>query len=334
MYTPPFSVSAKSIRLISDISARLERYIIRMEQSGSLYLRRVNRIKTIQGSLAIEGNTFTESQITDVLEGKRVIAPRRELQEVRNAIKAYESFTSFDPFSKRDLLKAHGIMMEGLVDHPGYFRTGGVCVAGKEGIIHIAPPANRVSVLMGDLFEWLKQADDHMLVKSCVFHYEFEFIHPFDDGNGRIGRLWQSRILAEWNPVFEYVPVENLVYAHQREYYQAINRSTEESNSGIFTEFMLEIILKALDTRSSIQPDSVHDSAGFFVNDPINDPVNDPINQILSLISGKPDITYEGLAEKTGNSRATIKRKITALKKEGKLCRRGSNKTGFWEILP
>ena len=219
MYTPPFSISAKSINLIAEISSSLERYTLRMEQSDALLLRRVNRIKTIRGSLAIEGNTLTEAQVTAILEGKHIIAPLREIQEVRNAIKTYDRFSEWNPLSKTDMLEAHRLMMEGLIDEAGLFRHGGVGVFAGTEVIHLAPPADRVPFLIQDLLEWLEKSEDHPLVKSSVFHYEFEFIHPFADGNGRMGRLWQTLILSRWKPVFTYVPVETMVYAHQAEYY-------------------------------------------------------------------------------------------------------------------
>ena len=246
MYTPPFTISSRTIHLIADISALVERYAIRMEQEDALLLRKINRIKTIQGSLAIEGNTLSESQITDILDGKHIVAPIREIQEVRNAIKTYNSYHTFDPYSVDDLLIAHKVMMEALVDNAGHFRQGGVGVSAGTQLIHMAPPADRVPYLIKDLFEWLRKSDDHLLIKSCVFHYEFEFIHPFSDGNGRIGRLWQSLILGKLHPVFEHLPVENMVFANQQAYYNAINRSTDAVNSGIFIDFMLQEIYETL----------------------------------------------------------------------------------------
>ncbi|HPB83427.1 MAG TPA: Fic family protein, partial [Spirochaetota bacterium] len=194
-YKPPFTISATTIKLIADISAQIERYVIRMEQEDALLLRKINRIKTIHASLAIEGNTIPESLITDIIEGRHVAAPLREIQEVKNAIKTYDAFASLDPYNVKDLLKAHALMMDALVERPGHFRTGGVGVFAGDKSVHVAPPADRVPDLMKELFGWLKKSDDHLLIKSCVFHYEFEFIHPFIDGNGRIGRLWQSLIL-------------------------------------------------------------------------------------------------------------------------------------------
>jgi Fic family protein len=249
MYTPPFTISTKAINLIAGISAQVERYAIRLEHAEGLRLRKVNRIKTIQGSLAIEGNTLTEAQVADILEGKPVVAPIREIQEVRNAIKVYDLFEELNPFSTSDLKRAHGVMMEALVDDAGRFRRGGVGVVSGSRIIHVAPPAGRVPLLMQDLFEWLQNAEDHLLIRSCVFHYEFELIHPFSDGNGRMGRLWQSLILRKLHAVFAHLPVENMVFANQAGYYEAINRSTIETNGGIFADFMLQEIYNTLKNR-------------------------------------------------------------------------------------
>ncbi|MBQ1726474.1 MAG: Fic family protein, partial [Treponema sp.] len=252
MYTPPFTISANAINLISDISAKLERFAIRMEQKDGIKLRKVNRMKTIRGSLAIEGNSLSEEQVTAIIEGKHVLAPMQEVLEVRNAVKAYDSFMTFNPYDYKDLLKAHGIMAMGLVDNPGHFRKGGVCVAGKDGVSHIAPPADRLPFLIDDLFGWLKDSKDHILIKSSVFHYEFEFIHPFEDGNGRMGRFWQSRLLSEWNPVFANLPIENMIWENQAAYYNAIEESTDKNDSGIFVDFMLSIILNSLKEHDTV----------------------------------------------------------------------------------
>ena len=182
----------------------------------------------------------------DILDGKKVVAPLREIQEVKNAIATYDNFAKFNPFSIADLKKAHKLMMSGLVKNAGEFRNGGVGVFNGDQAVHIAPPAEHVDKLISNLFDWLKNADDHLLIRSCVFHYEFEFIHPFADGNGRIGRLWQSLILAKLSPIFQYLPVETMVHDNQHKYYKAFNDSSVAADSGIFIDFMLGEILKAL----------------------------------------------------------------------------------------
>jgi len=244
-YTPPFTLSAKSVSMIAEIAALSERLAIRMEQQDALRLRKINKVKTIQSSLAIEGNKLTESQVTAIMEGRKVVAPLREIQEVKNAIVAYDLYPELDPFSINDMLKAHEAMMIALVDDAGVFRSGGVGITDGVNVIHVAPPASRVPILMQDLFRWLKNAPDHLLVRSCVFHYEFEFIHPFSDGNGRMGRMWQSLILGKFHSFFRYLPVETMIHRNQQEYYNALNQSTENTDCGIFVEFMLEMIISS-----------------------------------------------------------------------------------------
>jgi Fic family protein len=245
-YTPPFTLNAEILGYVARICELMGRLSTTDEMAGMLRLRRINRIRTIQGSLAIEGNTLTESQITAILEGKRVIAPPREVQEVKNAICAYEHFPDWSSNKEENLLEAHRILMSGLTDDAGVYRSGGVGVMSGESVIHMAPPANRVQQLMADLLGWLSTAKIHPLVSSSVFHYEFEFIHPFSDGNGRMGRLWQSLILAKWNPVFAHLPVESLVFERQDAYYRALKESTLQSDSAPFIIFMLNSLYDAL----------------------------------------------------------------------------------------
>jgi Fic family protein len=245
-YQPPFSITPAIVTLVGKISEAVGRLTILNEQSKSLRLRRINRIRTIRGSLAIEGNQLTEAQITAILGGKRVVAPPREVQEVRNALAAYDRFDAWDPGAEKDLLEAHRILMSGLIDEAGNYRHGGVGVMEGSHVIHMAPPADRVPSLMGDLFRWLVASDAHPLITSSVFHYEFEFIHPFADGNGRMGRLWQSLILARWNALFADLPVENLVFEHQTEYYQALQESTRQTDCAPFIAFILSMILDAV----------------------------------------------------------------------------------------
>lgn len=332
MYQPPFRVSAKAINLIAHISALIERCAARLKQNDKLRLRRINRIKTIRSSLAIEGNRLSESEVRDVLEGKPVAAPPREIQEVKNAIAAYDLYPQLDAFKVEDMLKAHGVMMQALQDDAGHFRRGGVGVFSEDRAIHIAPPADRVPLLMNDLFEWLRHAEDHLLIRSCVFHYEFEFIHPFSDGNGRTGRLWQSLILGKLHPVFTHLPVENLVHANQEAYYDAIAQSSAQGDSSPFIDFMLQELYNALLNQANGVINGV-------INGTINGVINGKINgeetegKILKLLSKENTLTIAQLAEKLSMSTRQISRTITGLKKAGKLARNGSNKTGHWVVL-
>lgn len=322
MATPPFNISAEAINRIAEISALLERHNIALEGEHGLKLRKANRIKTIHSSLAIEGNTLSEDEVRDIINGKHVVAPIRQIQEVKNAIRVYDLYSQLNPFSEKDLLKAHSIMMEALTNDAGRYRSGGVGVFGETGLVHMAPPPQRVPELMGDLFAWLKKSKDHLLIRSCVFHYEFEFIHPFSDGNGRTGRLWQSLILGRLNPLFEYLPVENMVYANQQEYYNAIAASTSEGQSGPFIDFMLNEILKTLQKNIKEEvPNKIPDKVP-----------NKSELSILRLLTDNPRLTRVELAEKVGITENGVKKIITNMKAAGWIERKGSNKTGYWIV--
>ena len=315
---PPFTISAKAISMIAEISALIERYAIRLEQHDALKLRKANKIKTIQSSLAIEGNTLSENQVTDILDGKKVVAPLREIQEVKNAIATYDLFPQLDPFSVNDLLKAHGVMMSALVDEAGKFRHGGVGVFAGKQAVHIAPPAERVPGLIADLFDWLKHAEDHLLIRSCVFHYEFEFIHPFADGNGRMGRLWQSLILTRLNPVFQHLPVETMVHDNQQRYYQAINASTESGNSGVFIDFMLHELLQALKLHQK----------------PFSGGVNDGVNggvtpeDVSEFIRRNPGLRANAIAAALAIPVRSLERHLKHLREESVIEFRGAPRNG------
>lgn len=319
VYTPPFSVSAKAISLVAEISAMIERYAIRLERQDALRLRRANKIKTIHSSLAIEGNTLSESQVSDLLDGKRVMAPVRQIQEVKNAIATYDLIADLNPFDLKDLLSAHGTLMAALDDRAGKFRLGGVGVFSGEQCIHMAPPADRVSTLMTDLFRWLKKSEDHLLVRSCVFHYEFEFIHPFSDGNGRMGRLWQSLILGQWHEAFLALPVESMVHNNQQAYYDAINESTKCTDSGVFIDFMLTEIHEAL---KLYQREDVAQGGG------VNGGVSGGVNDVLNYIGANPNSRANAIAEALQIPLRTVERYLSQLKKGGKIEFRGAPRNG------
>ena len=250
-YQPPCTLTPVSLRLVAEIAEAIGRLSAQVASPAALRLRRINRIRTIQGSLAIEGNTLSEEQITAILDGKRVVAPPREIQEARNAIAAYDRFEQWQPQVEVDLLDAHRILMTDLLEEAGAYRRGGVGIIAGEQVIHMAPPPDRVPSLMQDLLHWLRTTEQHPLVASSGFHYEFEFIHPFADGNGRLGRLWQTLILFRWKPSFAHIPVESLVHEHQAEYYQALQRSTDQTDSSPFVEFMLKMILDAVSSAAT-----------------------------------------------------------------------------------
>jgi len=295
-YQPPYTITPAILNLVAEISESIGRLAILEEHNRNLRLRRINRIRTIQGSLAIEGNTLSEDQITAILEDKPVIAPPREVQEARNAIEAYEQFESWQATKKKDLLKAHQILMLGLIDDAGRYRNKGVGVMKGDKVIHMAPPADRVNKLMNDLFAWLKTSKEHPLIISSVFHYEFEFIHPFSDGNGRMGRLWQTLILSQWKAIFKHIPVESMVYANQADYYRAIKQSTEQSDSAPFIEFMLNRILEACNASAGKQSDQVSD----YVGDQVNDAVTDQVKVLLKALTNQPAMTASDLMKQLG----------------------------------
>lgn len=260
---PPFQITNKIIEDVAEISELTGRLSAYGHLSSNPNLRRTNRIRTIHGSLAIEQNTLSLEQVTAVLNGKHVLAPPKDIAEVKNAYEIYERLDELDPYSVDDLLIAHSIMMHGLVEESGVFRTRPVGVVDQKGhILHFGTLPQYVPDLVTGLLDWTKQSDLHMLIRSCVFHYELELIHPFADGNGRIGRLWHTLLLSKYNPAFAWLPVESIIHDRQQEYYDAINASNDMGESTVFIEFMLSAIKAALmeairtsDTTSDGKPD-------------------------------------------------------------------------------
>ena len=324
-YIPPYKVSGKAMNLIAEIAAAIERYRIILEGPDGVRLRKINHIRTIRGTTAIEGNTLTEEQITAILAGKRVSGPQCEIDEVKGAHAAYEAIESFNPYSIDDLLKAHGLMTKGLVDRPGKFRNCNVGVMdGAGNVVHMAPPFANVPSLVKDLFAWLADSEDPVLIKSCVFHYEFEFIHPFQDGNGRTGRYWQTAILGKWRSAFYAAPIENIVWENQSGYYLAIRRSTLLGNSEPFIDFMLERILQAIKGKGE-ELKNVGVNVGVKLSARERD--------LLELLRLDGTLTAARIAETYSISTRQAERLLTGLKKKGFLVRKGSDKGGHWEIV-
>ena len=247
MYQPPYTLTSKILKRIISVSSKLGEINAAHLNRPSLELRKRNRIRTIQSSLAIEGNTLSEAQITALFDNKRVIGPEREIVEVQNAIEVYNRLNEFKSSESKSFLLAHKILMGGLIDSAGKYRAESVGIVKGDAVAHLAPPANRVHPLMLDLFRYLKESEDVVLIKSCVFHYEMEFIHPFLDGNGRMGRLWQTIILMKEYPVFEFLPLETIIKDRQEMYYEALSVSDKSGESSQFIEFMLEVIEESLE---------------------------------------------------------------------------------------
>jgi len=312
-YEPPYTINSRIVHLISEISERITTLKHNTDRVTLPMLRRVNRIKTLTGTLEIEGNYIGEEKITAILDGKRVVGSKDELAEVKGAIKAYEQMESFTYSRLDDLLKAHKTMTSGLLDDAGMFRTVNVAVGQ-----HIAPPYAQIPTLMEQLFTWLAQSDEHVLIKSCVFHYEFEFIHPFRDGNGRMGRLWQSVILMAHNPLFAILPTESIVRDYQASYYKVIEVSTTQGESTPFIEFMLERILEAIE--------KVGNEVGNRVGN-----LTDNQQQIITAMKQTPKISAAKLSEIVGISKRKIEENVAKLKKMGIIERIGGTR-GHWKV--
>lgn len=252
MYEPPFTITNRIVSYVASISEKIGRITLLSDMEAKPHLRKNNRIKSIHSSLKIEANSLSLNQVRDVINGKLVLGEQKEIQEVKNAYDAYEKILELDPYSIDDLKKFHGIMTRYIVEESGDFRRGEEGVFNGEQCIFMAPPAQYVPQLMNELFGWRREAQTkvHPLVLSSVFHYEFVFIHPFSDGNGRMARLWHTAILSKWKPIFEYIPIESQVEKFQEDYYDAIARCHVEGESTFFIEFMLSQIDKILDELS------------------------------------------------------------------------------------
>lgn len=324
-YAPPYSITDKSLAAVAGISRLLGEFSAKERLSQNPRLRRINRIKSIHSSLAIENNTLSLDEITAVLDGKRVLAPPKDIHEAKNAYDAYEHLSELDPYSVEDLLRAHGFMMGGLIHDAGRFRSGNVGVFAGDVLIHAGTPARYVPSVMADLFGWLRETEAHPLISSSVFHFEFEYIHPFSDGNGRTGRLWQSLILQRWDPLFAWTPIETLIAEHQQEYYAALASSQRAADATDFVEFMLATIEETLAGQMN---EPVYGS----VFEPVK-PLGERHQEILLLLRSDPRATYDKLAAALGVSRSTVRRDLRLLEEAGRVSRIGSDKSGFWAVL-
>ena len=301
-YKPPFHMTDKMTFLIAEISEQVGRITVLQEGAVNPHLRRENRIRTIHSSLAIEHNSLSLDQVTAILDGKRVLGNPNEIREVQNAYEAYELMLQLDPASVNDLLKAHKLMMNGLVPENGRFRSGGVGVFDGDILIHMAPPASLVPEHIQNLFNWYQQSELHPLIKSAVFHYEFEFIHPFADGNGRIGRMWHSLLLGKWKNLFFWLPIEELIQSRQKEYYEALGTADSQADSAGFVELMLEII------RDSLKEVTVLSRSTDRASDQVTDQDKSPVERLL-LVLGDNTLSAIEIMEQLGLSHRPTFRK-------------------------
>lgn len=320
-----FVPSEKTLRLVMEIAAALERYRIVMEGPSGVYLRKLNHIRTIRGTTAIEGNTLSEEEVTAIIAGKRVAGSRREIDEIKGAHAAYSKISEFNPLDSSALLKAHAIMTKNLVKSPGKWRKCNVGVFNARGeAMHHAPPWDHVPFLMNDLFKWLKRSKEVPLVKSCIFHFVFETIHPFSDGNGRIGRFWQTVILGKWNSLFYALPIENMVLTHQRKYYKSLNESQKKSDAGAFVDFMLDMIFRTLKAKGDLKggKKKVVSKGG-----------KKTTEKLIEMMRKNPKVTLAEMVSELGISRSAIQKHILRLKDAQLLRRVGPDKGGEWRVV-
>ncbi|WP_062064656.1 Fic family protein [Cellvibrio sp. OA-2007] len=334
-YQPPFHLTHNMTKRVAEISELIGAW--KAVNQGALVpeLRRGNRIKTIQASLAVEQNTLSLEQVTAVLEGKTVLGLPREIQEVRNAFAAYEKLEHWQPQRLDDLLSAHRLLMHGLVDDAGHFRSGGSGIYQGQQLVHMAPPPSQVARLMENLFDWLSATEAHPLIASTAFHYEFEFIHPFSDGNGRMGRLWQTLILSSWQPLLAYLPVETVIKNRQQDYYRLLGEADKQADCSVFIEFLLQSIQESLHEAIALQNTTAPTKT------PVEAPVITPVKvrittetQILELLRLRPELSLSEVAATIGRSLRAVERAVSKLKNQNRLAYEGSKKDGKWKVLP
>lgn len=329
-YSPPFELSTQILNHVANISVLVGSWVVQHDRQPPS-LRRENRIKTIQASLAVEQNTLSLEQVTAVIDGKRVLGHPREVQEVVNAFAAYESLPKWQPHSLDDLCAAHQFLMQGLIAGAGHWRCGGAGIYRGNQLVHMAPPANQVPRLMKQLADWLASTNVHPLVASAAFHYEFEFIHPFADGNGRLGRLWQTLILSHWQPLFAYLPVETVIKDSQTAYYQALRDADQNSDCTPFIEFMLAAIETALQTAIYDNHSVREVEPEMRVKTRVEMRVKTP-EAILSLLQENPRQSLASVAQQLGVATSTVERAVAKLQQEGRLKRIGPRKGGTWHV--
>lgn len=330
-YQPPFTLTPAMLNLVVEIGELMGHWAAQSGRTSPL-LRKENRIRTIQASLAIEHNSLTTDQVTAIMEGKRVLAPEKDIQEVRNAIQAYEKMPGWKAGRQQDLLSAHRVLMMGLVDNPGKLRRGDVGIYRDNTLIHMASSASQVPRLIEDLLDWLQTTELHPLIASSVFHYEFEFIHPFSDGNGRMGRLWQTLILSQWRTELAWLPIETLIHHQQEAYYQILRQCDRESDCTAFIEFMLQNVAQALEEGLASTP-AVSEQMSGKMSEENSFYLTATERDILQLLDRQPAMTAVQLANNIGVTSRTIERYLKLLQDKSALRRVGPRKGGYWQVL-
>jgi Fic family protein len=335
-YSPPLTLTPALLNQVAAIAEGLGRWSAIQERTPSPRLRRENRIHTIQASLAIEQNSLSLEQVTALFEGKRVIGPARDIQEVRNAISAYQALPRWNPFNQQHLLEAHGLLMAGLMERPGRFRTSGVGIYRGKELVHMAPSASRVPALVADLLNWLKKTDWHPLLASCVVHYELEFIHPFADGNGRLGRLWQTLTLSRWNPLLAWLPIEEVIRARQQGYSNSLGQADQQGELEPFVSYLLAAIGDALE--DALRPQATS-PAGSEMDSEIGSELgpekpSQREAELLELLRAQPRLSAREIGERLGISQRAVEKHLAALQRQGRLRRLGSPRSGSWQLLP
>jgi Fic family protein len=323
LYSPPLTLNPALLNRVAAIAEALGRWCARQDAMPSPRLRRENRIHTIQASLAIEQNSLSLEQVSALFDGQRVLGPARDIQEVRNAIAAYDALPRWNPANPQHLLQAHGLLMAGLIDAPGRFRSGGVGIDRGDELVHMAPPASRVPALVSDLLAWLAASAWHPLLVSCVAHYELELIHPFADGNGRLGRLWQTLILSRWNPLLAWLPIEEVIRSRQQGYYESLGQADQLGDLEPFVAYQLEAIHDAL--RSEIGSEKGSEIKA--------EPLSAIDLAILRDLTVESNLSARRLAERLQLSPRAVEKHLAALQKAGRLLRQGSPRAGFWQVL-
>ena len=329
MAKPPFTITEKITNLVGQIAEQIGRVQGSGEYSRNLRLRKINRLRSIQSSTAIEGNTLSLEQITDVINGKRVAGNPREIREVKNAYDAYERILDLNPFSVKDFLSAHELMTIDLVAETGKFRTGNVGVFSGKEVVHLGAKPAYVEGLIKDMFDWAKKSDAHPLIKSSVVHFEIEFIHPFADGNGRIGRLWQTLVLSKWYEIFAWLPIETIVYENQAEYYAVLGRAEKTADSTEFIEFMLSAITKAL---SELPVSKITDIIPEKITDKLSKTELEFLKGIIGFLENNGEIDNYRAQLLTNKSAVSVKKYFAKLVEVGALTAHGATKARKYKL--